>query len=96
VLAGAKSADPAVRSVALESLMAVYWRPVHRHIRSRWPVADEAEDLTQGFFAAVLEKGWLRRFDPARGRFRSYLLACLGLVLAYLVMRAVLLLTARI
>ena len=58
-------------------LAAVYRPPVLRHVRARFRLpADEAEDLVQGFFAAALEKGWLERFDPARGRFRSYLLAC--------------------
>ena len=52
--------------------MAAYWRPVYRHLRARWRVREEeAEDLAQGFFAAALEKGWLARYEPARGRFRS-------------------------
>jgi DNA-directed RNA polymerase specialized sigma24 family protein len=58
--------------------VAAYWRPVYRHVRARWRVPDEeAEDLAQGFFATALEKGWLARYEPARGRFRTYLLACL-------------------
>ena len=59
-------------------LASVYWQPVYRHLRARFRLPEaEAEDLVQGFFAAALEKGWLERFDPGRGRFRSYLLACL-------------------
>jgi RNA polymerase sigma factor (sigma-70 family) len=78
VVLGVKSADPGERARALDALVAAYWRPVYRHVRARWHARnDEAEDLAQGFFAAALEKGWLTRFDPARGRFRSYLLACL-------------------
>jgi RNA polymerase sigma factor (sigma-70 family) len=78
VLLAVKSVDAAERSRALDAVAAAYWRPVHRHLRRRYRVyEEEAEDLTQGFFAAALEKGWLARFEPARGRFRSYLLACL-------------------
>jgi DNA-directed RNA polymerase specialized sigma24 family protein len=73
-----QSADRLERERALEAVAAAYWRPVFRHVRARWRVDDaEAEDLAQGFFAAALEKGWLARYEPARGRFRSYLLACL-------------------
>lgn len=73
-----RSADRQQRARALETVLSAYWRPVFRHVRARWRVSDdEAEDLAQGFFAAALEKGWLERYQPARGRFRSYLLACL-------------------
>ncbi len=75
---GVKSDDPRERARALDSLVAAYWRPVYRHVRGRWRAREEeAEDLAQGFFAVALEKGWLSRYDPTRGRFRSYLLACL-------------------
>jgi DNA-directed RNA polymerase specialized sigma24 family protein len=73
-----QSKDAAERERALETVVAAYWRPVYRHVRGRFRVQEaEAEDLAQGFFAAALEKGWLARYEPARGRFRSYLLACL-------------------
>jgi RNA polymerase sigma-70 factor (ECF subfamily) len=73
-----RSDDPHERARALDALAAVYWRPVLRHVRARFRVPEpEGEDLVQSFFAAALEKGWLERFDPGRGRFRSYLLACL-------------------
>lgn len=73
-----RSADGEQRARALETVVAAYWRPVLRHVRARLRARDEeAEDLAQGFFAAALEKGWLERYEPARGRFRSYLLACL-------------------
>jgi RNA polymerase sigma-70 factor (ECF subfamily) len=78
VLLRVRSGDPRERARALDVLAAVYWRPVFRHVRARFRLPEaEAEDLVQGFFAAALEKGWLERFDPGRGRFRSYLLACL-------------------
>ena len=73
-----RSTDAQERARALEALARAYWRPVFRHLRGRWRAREEeAEDLAQGFFASALEKGWLSRYDPARGRFRSYLLACL-------------------
>jgi RNA polymerase sigma factor (sigma-70 family) len=78
VVVGVKSADPHERACALDKLVSAYWRPVYRYLRARSRAREEeAEDLAQGFFAAALEKGWLARFDPARGRFRSYLLSCL-------------------
>jgi len=78
VVLAVRSQDQQERSRALETVVAAYWRPVFRHLRARWRARDEeAEDLAQGFFAAALEKGWLERYEPARGRFRSYLLACL-------------------
>ena len=78
VLLRVRSEDALERARALDVVAAVYWRPVYRHVRARFRLAEaEAEDLVQGFFAAALEKGWLERFDPGRGRFRSYLLACL-------------------
>jgi hypothetical protein len=83
VVQAVRSSDPQERTRALEAVMAAYWRPVFRHVRARFRVADEeAEDLAQGFFAAALEKGWLARYEPERGRFRSYLLACLDAFVA--------------
>jgi DNA-directed RNA polymerase specialized sigma24 family protein len=83
VVLAVRSPDPEARTRALETLSDAYWRPVYHHVRLRWGLRDhEAEDLAQGFFAAALEKGWLARFEPARGRFRSYLLACLDAFVA--------------
>jgi DNA-directed RNA polymerase specialized sigma24 family protein len=78
VVLAVRSANPEERARALDALVAAYWRPVQRHVAVRWRESDEdSRDLAQGFFASALEKGWLARFDPARGRFRTYLLACL-------------------
>jgi RNA polymerase sigma factor (sigma-70 family) len=78
VVLAVRSADPEERARALDGLVEAYWRPVYRHIRTRWREDEEdARDLAQGFFAAALEKGWLVRFDPERGKFRTYLLTCL-------------------
>lgn len=67
---------------ALASLCETYWYPLYCYVRRRGHGADEAEDLTQGFFAALLERGSLRAADPHRGRFRSFLLASLDHFLA--------------
>lgn len=72
------SADPEEKARALETVARAYWRPVHGYLRRKWGAdVARAEDLTQGFFALALEKGWLARFDPAKGRFRTFLLSCL-------------------
>ncbi len=61
----------------LAELCALYWPPVYAYLRQRGHRADDAEDLTQGFFAHLLAKRVLERADPDRGRLRSLLLACL-------------------
>lgn len=54
--------------------MQAYWRPVYLHVRLKWRRnADEARDLTQGFFARALEKRAFMGYEPGRGRFRTYL-----------------------
>lgn len=60
---------------ALETLCRLYWYPLYAHIRRRGHAVEAAQDLTQEFFARLLEKEWLRTADPQRGRFRSFLLA---------------------
>jgi RNA polymerase sigma factor (sigma-70 family) len=78
VVLAVRSASPEERARALDVLVAAYWRPVFRHVRARWREDEEdARDLAQGFFATALERGWLERFDPERGKFRTYLLTCL-------------------
>jgi RNA polymerase sigma factor (sigma-70 family) len=78
VVLAVSSASPEERARALDVLVAAYWRPVFRHVRARWRGDEEdARDLAQGFFATALERGWLERFDPERGKFRTYLLTCL-------------------
>jgi RNA polymerase sigma factor (sigma-70 family) len=60
---------------ALAQLCSSYWYPVYAFVRRQSSSAEDAEDLTQGFFARLIEKGDLAVADPARGRFRSFLLA---------------------
>lgn len=61
---------------ALATLFESYWYPVYAFIRISGHGAHDAEDLTQGFFAKVLEKGTLAHADPAKGRLRTFLLTC--------------------
>lgn len=67
---------------ALQSLCSAYWHPVYFFIRRRGYTAEEAEDLTQGFFAELLEKNFLGQADRERGRFRTFLLAAVKHYLA--------------
>jgi RNA polymerase sigma-70 factor (ECF subfamily) len=62
---------------ALARLCESYWYPLYAYVRRWGHDADQAQDLTQEFFARLLEKHYLRAADPARGRFRSFLLASL-------------------
>ena len=64
-----------VRSTdAVASLCETYWYPVYAFIRRQGHDADAARDLTQEFFTRVIEKHYFRDADPARGRFRAFLL----------------------
>jgi RNA polymerase sigma-70 factor (ECF subfamily) len=66
------------RQRALELIGRAYLVPVTALLALRWQLArPDAEDLAQGFFAKAIEKDWFRRFDPARGRFRTFLRSCL-------------------
>jgi RNA polymerase sigma factor (sigma-70 family) len=67
---------------ALATLCELYWYPLYAFVRRRGYDADAAQDLTQAFFARVIEKAYLRDATPARGRFRSFLLASLKHFLA--------------
>jgi RNA polymerase sigma-70 factor (ECF subfamily) len=67
---------------ALGELCQVYWFPIYAYIRRRGRSPHDAQDLTQEFFARLLEQNWVAKADPARGRFRSYLLGALNHFLA--------------
>jgi RNA polymerase sigma factor (sigma-70 family) len=62
---------------ALEKLCRTYWFPLYTFVRRHISEAHDAEDLTQEFFTRFLAKEYFGRADPALGRFRSFLLACL-------------------
>jgi len=62
---------------ALERLCRAYWYPLYAYVRRQGRSVEEAQDLTQEFFARLLQKEYLRHTDPARGRFRTFLLTAL-------------------
>jgi RNA polymerase sigma factor (sigma-70 family) len=77
------SPDPAARAAAYDALGQSYWRPVYLYIRLRGRRgAEDAQDLTQEFFARAFEREYLERFDPAKARFRTFLRTCLDGFLA--------------
>src|ERR1017187_4859563 len=75
--------DSSGRAAAMEQLCRVYWHPVYWFIRHhRAHNHHDAEDLTQTFFAHLLERDTLARADREKGRFRTFLLGALTKVLA--------------
>jgi RNA polymerase sigma-70 factor (ECF subfamily) len=67
----------AIGQEALAHLCRAYWLPLYVYVRRRGYATHDAEDLTQGFFADLLERGAIERADPTRGRFRAFLLTAL-------------------
>ena len=73
VIAAARSSEPGGHE-ALAKLCESYWYPVYAFVRRRGHSPEEALDLTQGFFARLMEKNSLATADATKGRFRSWLL----------------------
>ena len=67
---------------ALARLCQSYWYPLYAYARRRGYSADDAQDLTQEFFARLLAQNWLAQADRQRGRFRTFLLSAMGHFLA--------------
>ena len=67
---------------ALETLCRAYWFPIYAFVRSRRNSPEDAKDLTQAFFARVVERRDFAKADPDKGRFRSYLLGAVKHFLA--------------
>jgi RNA polymerase sigma factor (sigma-70 family) len=67
---------------ALSELCRTYWYPLYAFIRRQGYSPHDGQDLTQAFFARLLEKNYVAKADPERGRFRTYLLAALTHFLA--------------
>ncbi len=82
VLAAAGEAPSEQANRALADLCAGYWYPLYAYVRRRGYDAEDARDLTQAFFARLLERRGLASADPARGRFRSFLLTAMKNFLA--------------
>lgn len=81
VLAAGKGHTPQ-SDHALEELCRTYWFPLYAYVRRRGHSKEDAEDLTQAFFARFLEKNYLEGLSAERGRFRAFLLASLKHFLA--------------
>lgn len=76
-IVAARSPDPAERARALDTLVSAYWKPVFKYIRLRWSRGfEDAQDLTQGFFAGLLERDLLAKYDPGKSRLRTFLRLC--------------------
>jgi RNA polymerase sigma-70 factor (ECF subfamily) len=77
VVLDAAANHPDRAAPALERLCARYWFPIYAFVRQRGNDSHAAEDLTQGFFASVIERRAFERVDREKGRFRSFILASL-------------------
>jgi RNA polymerase sigma factor (sigma-70 family) len=77
----AQGESPAAHE-ALEKLCRMYWRPIYSFVRRQGVALPEAEDITQGFFAQLLERRSLSAVRKEKGRLRSYLLGALKYFLA--------------
>ncbi|HRY50572.1 MAG TPA: transposase [Candidatus Paceibacterota bacterium] len=82
VVLAAGGQDTPQSAAALEQLCRTYWYPLYAYVRRRGYGPEDAQDLTQEFFARLLAKQWVGMADPGRGRFRSFLLAALNHFLA--------------
>jgi RNA polymerase sigma-70 factor (ECF subfamily) len=75
--AGRNQASPEVAQAALAELCQTYWAPLYSFVRSRGHAIHDAQDLTQSFFAYLIEHKIYARADRQKGKFRSFLLASL-------------------
>lgn len=78
VVLTAAQADTTRSQAALEKLCRTYWYPLYAYVRRRGKSAEDAQDLTQAFFARLLERNWVGHADRTRGRFRTFLLTAMS------------------
>jgi DNA-directed RNA polymerase specialized sigma24 family protein len=78
VLAAAREHGGPESGAALATLCQTYWYPVYAYVRRRGYPASDAQDRTQAFFTALLEKDYVRLADRERGRFRTFLLTAVS------------------
>jgi RNA polymerase sigma-70 factor (ECF subfamily) len=76
ILGAADTAAPGAQE-ALEKLCRSYWFPLYAYVRRQGHSPEDAQDLTQAFFARFLARKYFQRADRERGRFRSFLLTSL-------------------
>ena len=67
---------------ALNELCKTYWYPIYAYVRRTVGTPEDAEDLTQGYLARLMQRGYINLADPEKGKFRAFLLADLKLYLA--------------
>jgi len=77
VVLAAKQGDPCEAATALQKLCRTYWYPLYAFMRREGRSPHDAQDLTQAFFAHLLQRSFLENVGPKRGKFRSFLLAAL-------------------
>jgi len=77
VVVAAQDSNTPQSAEALAKLCRVYWYPLYAYVRRQGRSPEDAQDLTQGFFARFLEKEYFKRADRTRGRFRTFLLSSL-------------------
>jgi RNA polymerase sigma-70 factor (ECF subfamily) len=74
LIRGMGDASTGVRRGSLEELCRLYWKPLYHYLRvGRAKSNEDAKDLTQAFFIWLMEKEPLKRYDPGRGSFRTYM-----------------------
>jgi RNA polymerase sigma factor (sigma-70 family) len=74
VVLALRSDDTGERTRAFDTLVAIYWKPLYKFARLTWgPSPEDAEDLTQAFFARVFERETLAGFDASKAAFRTFL-----------------------
>ncbi|HEU4520554.1 MAG TPA: sigma factor, partial [Thermoanaerobaculia bacterium] len=68
------SDDAGERARAFDTLVALYWKPLYKYARVTWQRSPEdCEDLTQSFFARVLQNDALSAYEPSKASFRTFL-----------------------
>ena len=82
VVLAARDMASSEADVALAELCRTYWYPLYAFVRRKGHDSHDAQDLTQSFFARLLEKNYVAQVDRDRGRFRTFLLAALTHFLA--------------
>jgi len=82
VVLSAGQEDSPQAAAALEKLCHAYWYPLYAYVRRRGYSSEDAQDLTQGFFARLLERDYVKQAERERGKFRTFLLTTLSHFLA--------------
>jgi RNA polymerase sigma-70 factor (ECF subfamily) len=82
IVLSAGQSDTTRAQSALSKLCQTYWYPLYAYVRGRGHSREDAQDLTQEFFARLLQKNWIASADREKGRFRSFLLTAMKRFLA--------------